>query len=105
VNDSQNHKFEDTIVRLFEKASEDGIISDEEGALIMSIKLDLEEYVQAVNKAEEDGVITVEEALKLGELKNRMVVNAGIIAAKDYHISQDEKSLILKLVEILKSDL
>ncbi len=101
---NSEYKFEDTIMKLFEIASEDGLITDEEGALIMKIKMDLEEYIKSVDKAEEDGIITLEEALQLGELKNRMVVNAGIIAAKDYTINNDEKKLIMKLVEILKSE-
>ena len=104
MSKGKEHKFEETILRLFEKAAEDGLISDEEGAIIMSIKVDLDEYVKAVKIAEEDGKITIEEALELEELKNKIVVKAGIIAAKDYTIREDEKKLIKKLIEILKNE-
>lgn len=104
MTDEKEGKFEETILKLFAKAGEDGIITDEEGALIMGIKFDLEDYVAAIKKAEEDGVITMSEALELEEFKNRIVVKAGIIAAKDFSINKDEKNLIRKLIEILKTD-
>ena len=100
----KDHKFEDTILKLFEKAGEDGLISDDEGAIIMGIKLDLNEYIKAVKTAEEDGKITMEEALELEELKNKIVLKAGIIAAKDYTFKKDEQKLIKKLIEILKTE-
>ncbi len=71
--DISKEKFENTIMKLFEIVSKDGIISYEEGILIMGIKLDLETYMEAVRKAEEDGVLTVEEASELEELKNTIL--------------------------------
>ncbi|MFV2015009.1 MAG: hypothetical protein ACC656_06255 [Candidatus Heimdallarchaeota archaeon] len=97
-------KFEDTIIKLFEKASDDGMVSDEEGELIMGIKCDLKTYINAVKKAEEDGIITIEEALILDELKNKIIANAGAIAAKDFNMNRDELNLIRKLFEILQDE-
>lgn len=103
VTGINSDQFEDTIMKLFEIASKDKIISDEEGALIMGIKLDLTTYLEAVSKAEEDGRISPSESTKLKEFRNTIVLKAGIIAAKDHQISEDEKSIIKKLVEILKT--
>ncbi|OLS19992.1 MAG: hypothetical protein HeimC2_39230 [Candidatus Heimdallarchaeota archaeon LC_2] len=104
MSEEKDYKFEDTILKLFEKAGEDGLITDEEGAIIMGIKIDLDEFVKAVKMAEDDGIITLKEALELEELKNKIVVKAGIIAAKDYTIKEDEQKIIKKLIEILKNE-
>lgn len=92
-------------MKLFVIASRDNVISDEEGELIMRVKHDLATYLTAVEKAEEDGIISSDESLKLNELLKTIVLKAEIIAAKDYHISKDEKLIISKLIEILKSGL
>lgn len=97
-------KFEDTIIKLFEKASDDGMVSNEEGEMIMSIKCDLKMYMQAVKKSEADGIITHEEAEILDDLKNKIIANAGAIAAKDFDMNRDEISLIKKLFEILHDE-
>lgn len=96
-----NIKFEDTIIKLFEKASDDGYVSDEEGEMIMKIKCDLKTYISAVKSAEEDGIITHDEALLLDDLKNKIIANAAAIAAKDFDMNRDELNLIRKLFEIL----
>ena len=92
-------------MKLFVIASRDNVISDEEGVLIMGIKHDLATYLKAVEKAEKEGITTSDETLKLNELLKTVVLNAEIIAAKDYNISNDEKMIISKLIEILKSGL
>ena len=94
-------KFEDAILKLFEKASDDGMISDEEGKLIMSMKPDLNNYIRSVKKAEFDGFISDEEAADLKELKDEIVSKAAVIATNDYVFDDDERQLIKKLFDIL----
>ncbi len=67
----------------------------------MKVKLDLSKYMDAVEQSEANGRLTIQEAMQLGEMKNRIIANAGTIAAKDYVIRDDEKNLIHKLAEIL----
>ena len=101
MSQDREQTFKDTIITLFEKATADGTISPETGAIIMKIKFDLSKYMEAVQQSEVDGQLTMVEAMELIELKNEIIANAGIIAAQDYEIQDDEKNLIRKLAEIL----
>lgn len=96
-----SEEFSEIMKKLFEKANEDGIVSAEEEAIISRAKIDLEKYVHMVEKAKEDGIIDLGESKQLEEFKHRILSNAGIIAAKDFKVTQDEKLLIKRLAELL----
>ena len=103
MTNTDTTKFDEIIIQLFQTAGEDGIVSSDEGAIIMKVKTDLKKYVEGVKEARQSDALLAE-AMQLEELKNSIIANAGIIAAEDYKITDDEKALIRKLLLMLSEE-
>lgn len=104
VTNSDTTKFEEIIVQLFQTAGEDGVVSEEEGAIIMKVKQDLQKYIDGLKQSQQ-GDNSLTQSMQLIELKNDIISNAGVIAAGDYEITDDEKVLIRKLIELLSEEI
>lgn len=88
--------------QLREIALEDKVISQEEGDLIDGIVLDVRAYGDVLEQALKDGKINEEEQESLLEARNRIWVEANNMAAKQVELSDDLKSILSKLAELLE---
>jgi len=89
------------VTDLFEKAVEDGIITDEESSLIQSIELEMESFLKCFDNIIGDGIITEEKKNKLELLKTQVLNKAEKVATSDGVIDEDEQALMGVLERVL----
>jgi hypothetical protein len=94
-------KLQNVLTELFLKAYEDGIITNDEHAILNQVKLDAQKYAEELQIALEDHIITSDERNKLLMLKKDLLQNAYEKSREDNIISKDEKALISLLIKIL----
>jgi len=94
---SQSKKIRDVILLLFNKAEEDGLISEDEKQIIDSVEISVERYEKELEKSLEDGVLNEEEISLLSTLKKDVLLDAWDKAEDDWHLSRDEEKLIVLL--------
>ena len=82
-------------------ANKDGVITDDEKALIDVVTVDLNMYQQALTDALKDGIITEEEQQKLDEIKDKILKHMYHVAGKDKKITADERALIEKIASYM----
>ena len=92
----------DVMRRLIEVAEADGIVTDEEAAILSQIEVTLERYNYALKQALEDKVITKEESRKLMKLRNEVARAAREQSKWDGYISEDEEALVEAAVKLLR---
>ncbi|MFQ5885554.1 MAG: hypothetical protein ACE5IO_10700, partial [Thermoplasmata archaeon] len=88
--------------QLRETALEDQVISEEEGALIDSIMLDVRAYGEILGKALEDGRIDENEQQQLMDARDRIWVEANNLAVQCGEMSGDVKEILMRLVTLLE---
>ena len=86
---------------LKEKAMADGIITEDEAAILKVIEEHIGNYEKLVHKALEDGVITQDEKNELIDLEEKMMSEAYFVAEKDKIITKDEAELVKLFIKIL----
>ena len=89
-------------VKLLEKAKEDGVITEEEQAILDQVKINMEDYEKLLTEALEDQIITEEEAKELRNSRAKMLDVAWLTADKDAKIDKDEAGLLNLLLNLLK---
>lgn len=82
-------------------ALEDGVISDDENALLRQIKVDTKRLLQLIKEAKEDGIITDEERKQLDEFKKKFLSSAYELTKNDWVISKEERALMSALIKLL----
>ena len=100
---SEENQLNVIIQELSNIANRDGLITDEEKEIISQVEFDSNFYELMLSDALEDGIITDEENEKLHDISQSMLQRAEIIANIDGKLSEDEKALIEKLTEIIKT--
>ncbi len=88
--------------QLRETALEDQVITEEEGALIDNIVLDVRAYGEILGKALEDGKIDKKEQQQLMEARDRIWVEANNLAVQCGEMSGDVKEILMRLVTLLE---
>ncbi|MDH5400946.1 MAG: hypothetical protein OEZ01_03040 [Candidatus Heimdallarchaeota archaeon] len=83
---------------LIQKASEDGIITNEERKIIDIAKQNIISYEKLVHEAIEDNIITKQEELKLLELENQLLSDTYHVALEDKALDEDEIILLKILI-------
>lgn len=90
-----------TLKILFDKAFEDGLVTDDEFEIIQTVEINIEKYTEALDKALEDNIITSEEADRLEQLKKEILKKAQEVAEIDGVVDEEETALLKKLTEAL----
>ncbi|MCH8908838.1 MAG: hypothetical protein IH840_17265 [Candidatus Heimdallarchaeota archaeon] len=88
--------------KILQKAKEDGVITDEEQAILDRLKLDVDKYKEMLKKAKADNIITEGEARELQELRAKMIDRAYHTADQDSVIDSDEASILNLLLKLLR---
>ena len=83
------------------KASKDGVISEDEKALIDVVTVDLATYYKALELALEDNIITKEEETQLDAIKENLIKKMHTITTADDKVTADERALIEKLASFM----
>ena len=97
VDETQDEtKLQNVLTELFLKAHEDGIITNDEHAILDQVKLDAQKYAEELQIALEDHIITVDERSKLLKLKKDLLQNAYEKSREDNIISKEELRILLK---------
>jgi hypothetical protein len=85
------------LLLLFNKAEENGLISEDEKQIIDSVELSVERYEKELEKALEDGILTEDEIFLLVSLKKDILLDAWNKAEDDWQLSKEEEELIVLL--------
>lgn len=93
--------FHETIKELFFVAKKDGVLTDQERAILDQVTVDVRIYTEALELALSDGMIDDKEIKKLTKLKEKIIIDAKKTANEDRVLDQDEKELIQKISEVL----
>jgi MFS family permease len=88
--------------QLRETALRDQVITEEEGALIERIILDVRAYGEAIGMALEDGEIDKTEQQQLLRDRERIWTEANNLAGKPDELSEDIKEILSKLTNLLE---
>ena len=86
---------------LTDVASRDDDITDEEIALIMNIKRNLDKYLYLIDKYDEMDLNTRSE--EMHAIEKTIIQDATAKAFEDGKITNDEKQLLTKLSELMRS--
>jgi hypothetical protein len=97
-----NLKATDMIAEILKAAKEDGIISEDEQALIDSIQANIAKYYRILDKSYEDGVITSDEEHNFYEARKIILEEALKVAREDEQITQDEFRIIKVLRHVIR---
>ena len=89
------------IVRIIEKAEEDGIITVEEANIIEKGKENLDIYIKMVNQALEDDIITQDERNELIDLEEKLMSDSYFVALEDNIIDRHELLLLKTLYKTI----
>ncbi|MHA2172897.1 MAG: hypothetical protein ACXAB7_23795 [Candidatus Kariarchaeaceae archaeon] len=92
----------DIYEQLLAKATEDGVISPEEQAILNQAKFDLDYYEKLLQLAVLDDIITSDESNQLKVARNKILKGAWVVADEDAVITKDEAELLNLLLKILK---
>ncbi|MHA2097121.1 MAG: hypothetical protein ACW99A_00435 [Candidatus Kariarchaeaceae archaeon] len=87
---------------LLRKANEDGIITNEEQAILDQVKMNVLDYEKLLSNALEDGIIDEDEAKQLRDSRAKMLELAWMAADTDAEINTDEAGLLNLLLNLLK---
>lgn len=82
-------------------ALEDGVITEDEKAILNQIKLDMKSFRELIEKAEDDGVITNEEKQQIDELRKQLLKNAYNVTTSDHVITKDERAIMSTMIKLL----
>ncbi|MFW9788620.1 MAG: MFS transporter [Candidatus Thorarchaeota archaeon] len=88
--------------QLRETALADNVISEEEGALIERIVLDLRTYGDVLEEALKDGKIDKNEQDSLYQARERIWIEANNLVAKPDELSDDVKEILSTLTDLLE---
>jgi hypothetical protein len=89
------------VIRIIEKAEEDGIITEEEAKIIEKGKENLDKYITMVNQALEDDIITQDERNNLIDLEEKMMSDSYFVALEDNILDRDELLLLTTLYKTI----
>ncbi|MCY3414460.1 MAG: hypothetical protein INQ03_22625 [Candidatus Heimdallarchaeota archaeon] len=98
VVEEKAKQFKQAIQKIIERAKEDGVITEEEQAIIDTIKFNIESYQKMLEKALDDNIITQEERNQLNDLEEKIYGDSYFTAMDDKVISKDESTLIKTLL-------
>ena len=93
--------FDIVMEELLEEALKDGVITEEERAIIDSFRVDLSSYQDILRRAQRDGVISGDEVRQLDTLRLQVSENARKVALSDEVVSDDEQALIRKFFDVM----
>ena len=82
-------------------AMEDGIITDDELAILKQVKLDIASLRTKIIEAEKSTDVSEEDTLRLKEFRKNLLQNAYNISKSDKVITQDERNIINCLIRTL----
>jgi hypothetical protein len=82
-------------------ASKDGILSNEESAIIDVVKKNVEEFKKAYHAAWEDNILTEGEKENLRTLWKNIMLETTKTAIKDQRYTKDELSLVFRIFSTL----
>ncbi len=85
-------------------ALEDGIITDDEMAILKQLKMDVKELQERIETVIKEGDLTDEEKQELKTLKKKILKNAYDTSSRDFNITKDERALISGLVKLIMFD-
>ncbi len=83
------------------RAMEDGIITEEESAILEAVETNLTKYEKLIEDAAEDGIITQEEKNQLIDFEEKIMSDAYFVADEDDRVSPDEAELIKLLIKVI----
>ncbi len=92
----------DVYEQLLAKATEDGVISPEEQAILNQAKFDLDYYEKLLQLAVLDDIITSDESDQLKAARDKILKGAWVVADEDSVITKDEADLLNLLLKINK---
>jgi hypothetical protein len=94
-------KAREIIKSLTDVADSDHDITDDEIAIIMNIKRNLEKYFAIVDDFDDSEILTKSEEMHV--IEKMIIQDATAKAFEDGTITDDEKKLLSKLVELMES--
>ncbi len=97
----QDEKLQNLLTDIMMIALEDGIITDEEMAILKRIKLDIKELQHKIENGLNSENLSEEEKTQLKEWKKAILKNAYELSSEDFNITRDERALISGLVKLM----
>ncbi len=92
------------IKKLAEKALADGVITEEEKAIINAAKFNFLILESFIKQALADGILDRKEWANIGFLESEVLRRAWEVAEADSVISEDEKALLDTLLHLIRSE-
>ena len=88
--------------KLLTIASQDGIISKDEKALIDSVKKNIAKYFAVLNESYDDDIITSDEQNSMYRIRKQILDEALQVAKQDNQVTQEEFALLNTIRSILE---
>lgn len=96
-----SERLDNLVKELFKKANEDGIVTDEERAILDGVELTLKDFDHRLKLAYQSGLFTEDELEELADFRHAAVATAWHVASADQKLSEDEQELIKHLKKLL----
>lgn len=84
-------------------AMDDGVITEDELAILKQVKLDINSLRKTIQEAEKSDFTTNDEVKQLSHFRKNLIQNAYDISKSDHIITQDERNLINTLIKALRN--
>ncbi len=81
----------------------DGIITEDEQNIISQVKTDADKYVRLFEEIMDRGIISEDDIQSLERAKIRILKNATNVAGRDNLITDDERQILLKILEVINT--
>ncbi len=91
-------RIREALTQIWQKAKEDGVVTDDEQAIIDTVTSSVEKLEETFEKAAEDGIITQEERNDLYDLEEKMYSDTYFTAMSDNVLTQEEALLLRTLI-------
>ncbi len=95
--------YEELIDDLVTKALEDGILTDDEAAIIDEVEIKLKEFYQYLEEALADNIMDKDETKKLKIMRSKILEDTWNVSNRDTIINKDEAELLKIIVKLLKN--
>lgn len=100
----EDEKLQNLLTDIMMIALEDGIITDDEMAILKRLKMDIKQLREKIENAIQKGDLTDEEKTELKRLKKMILKNAYETSSKDFNITKEERALISGLIKSVMFD-
>ncbi len=103
IMNERKEQIQDIYDQLLTKANEDGIITNEEQAILDQVEMGVNKYHKMLDNALKDEVINENERYQLQNIRSKMLGDSWVKADEDSVISRDEAVLLNLLLKLMKN--